>query len=565
MEYNILIGGAAGQGIDTMAAVLEKLLKRKGYKIFTIRDYMSRVRGGHNFMQIRFGSDKIYSHCDELDGILSLNDETLELHTGRLKPDGFAIGDEESMYQDTRLLKLPLKKSARELGNIKAAGSIAIGAALGILGILPDEMETLFNKYFSSNAALINLSAVLKGMQMVEKRRLNVFQDADNNLLINGNEAVALGALAAGCKFYSAYPMTPSTSIMNYLASKMLDAEIVVEQAEDEIAAINMAIGASFAGARAMTGTSGGGFCLMVEALGLSGLMELPLVVIDVQRPGPVTGLPTRTEQSDLKFVISASHGEFPRLVIALRNPEDAFKQTVRAFSLADRYRLPVILLSDQFLSDTTVTTEPFNFDVIRCYPDESSLTKIEPAQEGNSICQFKTYKMTDSGISPGLVPGRQEGVTVVADSDEHDEYGHITESAEVRIQQMDKRLGKLKLLKEELQEPDYFGEEDCDVLLVAWGSVWGPVREAVRVLNEEKRQKYGALVFGDIWPLPVKLLEDKAHKASRMINVEQNATGQLASLISEVTGLFCDQSILKYDGRAMNAQFIYSGVKEGE
>ncbi len=559
MNYNILIGGAAGQGMDTLAAIFEKLMKRKGFHIFTVRDYMSRIRGGHNFIQVRFGTEKLYTHCDELDGIIALNEETLVIHSGRLKENGFSISDEESVYADEHLLKLPLKKTAKELGNIRVSGSVALGAVLGILGIDPGGIEEIFSDFFNEDAAALNLAAINSGLRLVDKRTDTVSQNPDESLLINGNEAVALGALAAGCKFYSAYPMTPSTSIMNYLAGKMLDAEIVVEQAEDEIAAINMAVGASFAGARAMTGTSGGGFSLKVEALGLSGMMELPLVVANVQRPGPVTGLPTRTEQSDLKFIISASQGEFPRLVIALRNPEDAFIQTIRAFNLADKYQLPVILLSDQFLADTTVTTKPFDFDKVE------KMLELHIDNPPQNPQEYRRYELTDTGISPRLVPGRHEGIVFTADSDEHDEYGHITESAEVRVRQVDKRLRKLEFLKEELQEPEFIGDGDCDVLLLAWGSTWGPVKDAVRLLNQDGGKKYGALVFGDIWPLPVKLLKEKAQKASKLINVEQNATGQLASVISEVTGLFCDASVLKYDGRAMDSNYIYTRVREVE
>lgn len=532
MNYNILTGGAAGQGMDTLAAILEKLLKRKGFHILTVRDYMSRIRGGHNFVQTRFGNERIYSHWDELDAIIALNDETLELHMKRLRGDGFAISDEDSAYNDPRIMRLPLKKYARELGNARVSNTIALGAVLGVFGIEPVGIYDIFRLYFSEDASKINLAAIEKGISLADKRYEVIPESSDENILINGNDAVALGALAAGCKFYSAYPMTPSTSIMNYLASKMLDAEIVVEQAEDEIAAINMAIGASFAGARAMTGTSGGGFSLMVEALGLSGMMEVPLVIAEVQRPGPVTGLPTRTEQSDLKFVISASHGEFPRMVIALRNPEDAFRQTIRAFDLADRYGLPVILLSDQYLADTSITTEPFKYNEIKFERE---------------------------------IPGRREGFTITADSDEHDESGHITESADVRVCQMDKRLGKLELLKQELEEPEYIGASECDTLLLAWGSLWGPVKEAVEKLNSDNKGKYGALVFGDVWPLPTGLLKEKAHYAARLINVEQNATGQLASVIAETTGLMCHAGVLKYDGRQMNAQYIYSKVKESE
>ena len=558
VNYNILIGGSAGQGIETVSAVFERIVKRQGFEVFTIKDYMSRVRGGHNFIQVRFGNEKVYSHRDEIDGIIAMNAEAIENHIERLDAGGFIICDEDIDYEDDRILKLPLKQVAKASGNLKAIGSVAIGSVLELFGISQTGVEKVFEEFFNEEIASQNFNAVQRGRKLVEKRYDAVAGKEDGNILINGNEAVALGTLASGCKFYSAYPMTPSTSIMDYLASKMNDAEIVVEQAEDEIAAINMAVGASYAGARAMTGTSGGGFSLMVEALGLSAMLEVPLVIAEVQRPGPTTGFPTRTEQSDLKFVISASQGEFPRMVIALRNAEDAFYQTVRAFNIADKYQVPVILLSDQYLADSTTTLKPFDFDSI------NNDTFISSYDYSDNI-PYKRYQITPSGISPRLIPGQNPGVTVLVDSDEHDESGHITESADVRNQMVAKRMRKLELLKEELQEPLFIGEEDSDVLILAWGSTWGPVNEAINKLNEDKVKKYGALVFGDIWPLPTKLLVEKAKKSKTIINVEQNATGQLKSIVSEVTGIFCDYSILKFDGRPMSSHYIYREVRRRE
>jgi len=570
MDYNILIGGAAGQGVETLSSVFEKVLQRNGFKVFSIRDYMSRVRGGHNFVQIRFGDQELFSHADELDGIIALNEETVDLHIGRLKADGFVICDKQVAHADDRVMALPLVEVARRVGNARVSGSVALGAALALLGIPATEVEAVYSKIFRPDIARQNAEAALEGSKLVQPRD-NLSLPVDNlslsknslslpkggeSILINGNQAIALGALAAGCKFYSAYPMTPSTSIMNYLALKMMDAEIVVEQAEDEIAAINMAIGASYAGARAMTGTSGGGFSLMVEGLGLAGMLEVPLVIAEVQRPGPVTGFPTRTEQGDLKFVISASQGEFPRMVIAPRNAEDAFYQTVRAFNLADKYQIPVILLSDQFLADSTVTIKPFDFDGIR------HERYIEHPVEDKP---YKRYKITPTGVSPRVIPGKIPGVTVLVDSDEHDEYGHITESAEVRRQMVDKRLRKLEYLKQELQEPWFLGDDDFDVLILAWGSTWGPLAEAVSMLNSRQRTRYAALVFGDVWPLPTKLLVEKAKKGKKVINVEQNATGQLASLVAEVAGISCDFSVLKYDGRPMSPRYIFEKVREKE
>ncbi len=558
MSYNILVGGAAGQGIETLSAVLEKIFKRQGFEVFTTRDYMSRVRGGHNFIQIRFGNKKLFSHSEELNGIIAMNSDAISLHLDRLNKDGFIICDQELNNEDSRCIKLPLKQLAVSAGNIRTLGLVAVGAVLELLGIDDSETEGVLRAFFNEELTAVNHKALQLGRKSLSKKYDISPEKQDANILINGNEAVALGAIAAGCKFYSAYPMTPSTSIMDYLASKMMDAEIVVEQAEDEIAAINMAIGASYAGVRAMTGTSGGGFALKAEAVGLSGMQEVPLVIAEVQRPGPTTGLPTRTEQSDLKFVISASQGEFPRMVIALRNPEDAFHQTVRAFNLADKYQLPVILLSDQYLADSTVTVSPFDLGKVERNRYITSLSYDENKP-------YKRYELTSTGISPRIIPGKNPGVTILVDSDEHDEFGHITEAADVRVSMVDKRMRKLRLLEEELQEPEFIGAEDFDVLLLAWGSIWGPVKEAVELLNSPSGTKYAALVFGDIWPLPTKQLINRAKQAKKIINVEQNATGQLASIVSEVTGIFCDRSILKYDGRPMSSHYIYNKVKGGE
>jgi len=344
---------------------------------------------------------------------------------------------------------------------------------------------------------------------------------------------------------------------MDYLASKIKEAEIVVEQAEDEIAAINMAIGASFAGVRAMTGTSGGGYALMVEAIGLSSMLEVPLVVAEIQRPGPTTGFPTRTEQADLKFVISGTPGEVPKMVIALRDPEDCFYQTMRAFNLADKYQIPVILLGDQFLADCLKTVDSFDFKRIKI---ERHLSEDEYIADKI----YNRYEVTKSGVSPRITPGRIPGKTVLVDSDEHDETGHITESASVRVIMNDKRLRKMEFLKKDLLEPEYIGLEDIDTLLIGWGSLYGSIKEAVKLLNDKGSEKYGALVFGDVWPLPDSLLKEKTLKAKRVINIEQNATGQLAQLIRENTGIQMDDSYLRYDGRPIASDDIVKKLKGG-
>lgn len=554
MNYNILIGGAAGQGMDTLASLLEKILKRNGFYTFTVKDYMSRIRGGHNFIQLRFGDSTITSHASSLDCIIALNNETITLHEERLLENGFVVCDEEITNGNEKTLKLPLKNTAKNVGNIKTFGSCALGVVIKQMGIPCIGFESVFEEMFGQGDVLNqNINAFQKGLELTEKKQSISSPGNDVGIIVNGNQAIALGALAAGCNFYSAYPMTPSTSIMDYLASKMKDGVIVVEQAEDEIAAINMAVGASNAGARAMTGTSGGGFCLKVEALGLAGMMEVPLVVANIQRPGPVTGFPTRTEQGDLKFVISASHGDFPRMVIAPTDPENAFKQTVRAFNLADKYQIPVIILGDQFLADTTISVPKFNLEDISYerYIEE----KIENPAE------YNRYKLTSDGISPRVIPGKIPGLVFTVDSDEHDESGHITEDGDIRVSMMDKRLIKLDHLEDELIEPAFYGDKELDTLLIAWGSVAGSLKEAVDTLNKIGVEKFGALLFSDVWPLPLKKLHKYVPNAKRIINVEQNATGQFASILMEAAGVHCDSSILKYDGRQISAEEIVDAI----
>ncbi len=558
MDQNMLIGGAAGQGIETLAAMFERCVKRNGYHVFVHKDYMSRVRGGHNFVQIRFSDQPLASHRRELDFIVAMDETTITEHLPRLSKEGVLVCDEELEHDDSRVLTFPVEQEAKDAGNPKAFTTVLLGLLISWYGLSIDPAEELVEQYFRDKSPEINQKAFKKGTALSETRESLPDANDEDRLLINGNEAIALGAIAAGVTFYSAYPMTPSTSIMNNLADKQLEAGIVVEQAEDEIAAINMAIGANYAGIRAMTGTSGGGFSLMTEALGLSGITETPLVVVNSQRPGPATGFPTRTEQSDLSFILTASHGEITRMVTALRNPEDAFYQTARAFNLSEKYQIPVILLTDQYLADYTLTIPPFDVSKVtieRHLADGSSYTDEEP---------YKRYAFTDNGISPRLIPGKWENQIVLADSDEHDESGHITESAEMRTKMMQKRMGKFELLRSDIQEPWQLGEAHPDILILAWGSTAGPLKEALELIQaEDGSASVGALIFGDLWPLPVEKLTSLAEKAEKIINIEQNYTGQLARLIRQETGVVCTHSYLKYDGRQMMPEDIVEALKK--
>jgi 2-oxoglutarate ferredoxin oxidoreductase subunit alpha len=314
-----------------------------------------------------------------------------------------------------------------------------------------------------------------------------------------------------------------------------------------------MALGASYAGTRAMTGSSGGGFALMVEALSLAGILEQPVVVVNAQRPGPATGLSTRTEQADLRFVIHAGHGEFPKMVISLRNPQDAFYQTARAFNIAEKYQIPVIIMTEEYLTDYMMTMDPLDFSKVTI--ERNIVEAIEDSKE-----RYKRYKYTESGVSPRLIPGKSKGVEILVDSHEHDEYGNIDESIETRINMMKKRMNKLEELKEELLEPDQLGVENPDILLVGFGATHGALLDAVTRLNEDGLS-VGALVYGDIWPFPTKLINKLGKGAKKIITVEQNMTGQLESLILEKTRLEIFDRILKYDGRPINGDEIISNL----
>jgi len=554
--YNLLIGGAAGQGIDTAGSTLELYIKDSGCGVFTTRDLMSRIRGGHNFLRVRFGEEEVRAHSEALDGLVAFNAESAALHAAELKPEGFILCDASAAADDPRALPLDMAGIAKTLGNARVAGSVAVGAVLRLFGFPFDRERAagVFGKLFKPELVDVNVRALEAGHRAVPERFPQPRGRLPERMLVSGNKALALGALAAGLQFYSAYPMSPSTSILEYLAQTAKETGILVEQAEDEIAAINMAIGASFAGGRAMTGTSGGGFSLMVEALGLSGMVEVPLVAVDVQRPGPATGLPTRTEQSDLLFVISAAQGEFPRMVIAPRHHLDAFHQAARAIAMAEKYQLPVILLSDQYLADATAAVVPPNPSAVRPSAPEAP-------KEGEP---YARYRYTDSGVSPRIFPGDRRGFAA-ADSDEHDEWGRIIEDGETRNWMMEKRMRKLEALKGELEEPALLGDAEPEVLLVGWGSMFGPLEEAVRLLNQAGGTRYGALVFSDVWPLPQKELARLSKSAVAMYNVEQNYTGQLASLIRQETGLRMKGSVLRYDGRQMSGGEIARRVREAE
>ncbi len=548
---NICIGGAAGDGIETMAGILEKILQRSGFYVFSMRDFMSRIRGGHNFAQIRFGDTPVSAHRNELDVLIAYDERTVKEHLARLKPDGVLLANTELGLTDRRLLPIPIQKLAKEAGSPRTIGVVCIGALLKRFGLSLEDAEAVLKEQLAPKLHELNLAAIRKGYAGAETAQTLTPPAAGKTLLVTGAEAMAMGALAGGLQFYSAYPMSPATSLLNFFATHAEDFRLVVEQAEDEIAAVNMAIGASYAGAAAMTGTSGGGFSLMVEGLGLAGIAEIPLVIANVQRPGPATGLPTRTEQSDLLFMCFASQGEFPRMVLAVRDHADAFYQTARALTLARKYQIPVLVLSEQYLADSAATIAS---------PDLHKALSVNalPLATGAGG-EYRRYAFTESGVSPLAAPSMGEAL-VKADSDEHDERGVITESAQMRSMMVEKRDRKMTELRKELLEPEYTGAEHPKVLLLGFGSTKNAIAEAVSTLNKQGAS-VGALSFGDVYPLPEERLKAYWSGAQAVYSVEQNFTAQLAKLIRMETGLTCTDSILKYDGRQLSVDDILKGL----
>jgi len=568
VELSIKVGGAAGQGIQTIGAVLAKTFQRGGLYVFGVQHYYSRIRGGHNYFQMRISDEPVAAITEKVNMLIALDAASLKEHLKELE-QGVVVMDREAVKveEETGLIfHVPLSRIAVETGGSELySNAVATGAAIGLLcydfQLLAEVLSWMFSKK-GEDVVKANTAAARAGYEYAQENypgrclyTLKPVENPEKRMLITGNEAMGLGAFAAGLKVLSAYPMTPSTGVMSYVAAHGDAYDVIVEQAEDEIAAINMALGAAFAGVRAMTTTSGGGFSLMVEALGLAGMTETPVVIFLCQRPGPATGLPTMTEQGDLLFALHAAQGEFPRCVLAPKNAEDAFYLTQRAFNIADRYQIPVLLLSDQYLADSLYTCSRFDPGRIRI--ERHVLSEVERREAGEG---YRRYRLTGSGISPRALPGLSKAL-VVADSDEHDEEGHINESVENRVKMADKRMRKLEVLRSEIAMPEVYGADEPDLTLLGWGSTYGPLRESVDRLA--KAGVRAALIhFTELYPLPHNL-EKLFQGRETLACVENNYTGQFARLLRMETGIAPSHLILKYDGRPYTPEHVIRELRK--
>jgi 2-oxoglutarate ferredoxin oxidoreductase subunit alpha len=565
-DFNFMIGGEAGQGVQSVGFLLAKAFACGGYHIFADQDYESRVRGGHNFFRVRVSNDRVGAIAEDVDVLIALDADSIRLHKAEMASPGIIIFDGENIKgvsgNSGSLLSVPLDRMAEEkAGDKLMLNTVALGAALAAVSYDLDTLNTVLTDHFGSGeVGSRNVAAAKAGYDYVRSERKGKFGkikplSQPKRMLLTGNEAISLGAIAAGCKFMAAYPMTPASSIMEYLAAKSKEFDLVMVHAEDEIAAINMAIGAAYAGVRAMTATSGSGLCLMVEGIGLAGITETPLVIIDAQRPGPAVGLPTRTEQGDLQFVLHAHHGDFARAVLAPATVEDAFWTTVKAFNWADRYQLPVIILTDQHLASSHATVDPLDLSQVKI--DRGILFS---EKEGDPS-EYMRHKVTKSGVSPRAFPGLGKAL-VVTDCDEHDEEGHLTEDAAQRTAQVQKRLRKISPLNKEIGTLRKHGSREPETTLIGWGSSYGAVHEAVDILRKEGAS-VNMLHLNELWPFPTKAVVDAVGSARNSYVVENNATGQLAQLIKTQTGYDVTGRILKFDGRPFTPAYIAEAVRK--
>lgn len=567
------IGGQQGEGVESTDRIFSTALNRLGYYLYGYRHFSSRIKGGHTNNKIRISTSPIRAISDDLDILVAFDQETIDLNAYELRAGGVIVADAKFNPAvpegiDARLFAVPITKIAEDLGTSLMKNMVASGASWALLG-LPLEVfnKAVEDEFGRKGAAVVqkNIEAVKQGADFVLAEAggpLENFKlepaDGKQKLFMIGNEAIGLGCVAAGCRLMAAYPITPASEIMEYLVKKLPKLGGTVVQTEDEIAAVTMAIGANFAGVRTLTASAGPGLSLMVEAIGLAGMTETPIVIVNTQRGGPSTGLPTKQEQSDLNAMIYATHGEIPKVVIAPSSIEDCFYDMIEAFNISEQYQVPVIVMTDLQLSLGKQSCEELDLNLIQI--DRGKLTRDLPEVEHNVM--FKRYELTEDGVSPRVIPGDKYGLHHVTGV-EHDETGRPSESPINRKKMMDKRLSKLNnlLIRDavRLDAP----HEAADVLIVSMGSLEGTLAEA-RTHLEAEGLKTNQMMIRQIHPFPTASVQAELAKAQKVLVVENNATGQLADQIKLHTGAGAKvQSFLKYDGNPFLPTEIYKAVKE--
>jgi 2-oxoglutarate/2-oxoacid ferredoxin oxidoreductase subunit alpha len=571
--FAVSIGGAAGQGVATPGNILARIFARRGLHLIAYNAYQSIIRGGHTFLTIRTGPEEVTSAGDKIDLLIPLNQDTMDRHLGLLGPGAAVIYNGDSIKPGTvpagvRLCPLPVSELSHNSRNKVEQNTLAVAAAINMVGIGFQPLEEVLTQQFKKkgNAVVAENVEVARSAYQYATDHFEPFPRplpmGDNpTAVLTGNMALAMGGAAAGVKFYCAYPMSPSTGVLHWMATHARKAGIMVRQVEDEIGVINMAIGAAQAGCRAMCATSGGGFALMTEGLGMSAMIETPVVVIDVQRAGPSTGVPTKTEQGDLWQMLGAGHGDYPRAIATPVDIGDCFKIIPEMFNLVDRFQCPGIVLTDLLLSEGTTALDPgkLNFNV------KIDRGELITSADGNGANGYKRYVYTESGVSPRAIPGVPGYAHTVA-TDEHQEDGVLISDEFTnpikRRQMMEKRQRKMAGIEAAVKPPELMGRLDAEVTLIGWGSTKGVIQEAVEMLNEAGITA-NQLQIRWMVPLHGDRIVEILKKSKRTIIVENNYSGQFARYLRSETSFVADGHIRKYDGEPFMPHHIVDAVKE--
>ena len=571
-DFVIAVGGAPGQGIDSVGQVLTRICARHGLHIFTYSAYQSLIRGGHTFLTARISSEPVANHGDQLDLVIALDQNSLETHLPHVVPGGTLIYNSDDVKaaperDDIQLAPLSYKELSNNTDRLKVMLNVCmLGAAMKMMGgdlkVFEDMLTVQFLKRKGQAVVDANIGVARAGYNHASENFTPFdaqFRKQESDLaVVDGNSAMAMGAAAAGVKFYAAYPMSPSTGVLHWMAANARDLSIMVRQCEDEISVVNMVIGAAHAGCRAMCATSGGGFALMSEAIGSAGMMEIPMVVINVQRGGPSTGLPTKTEQGDLWQLLGASQGDFPKIIVSPTSIMDGFDTIPKLFNLVDKFQCPGMVLSDLTLSMGFTTFDP---DSINWQPEIDRGDLISGPVELDG--EYLRYAITDSGISPRAIPGTPGHMHVVA-TDDHDEDGGLISdeftNPHKRRDIMEKRQRKMEGIAELLPPPTLEGPEDAEVTLIGWGSTHSVIGEAAQLLTEAGIAT-NHIHFKWLYPMDEDAVNEVLSKSARAIIVECNYTGQFARFLRGETGFTADGHIRKYDGEPFMPHHIVDGA----
>ncbi|KSU62589.1 2-oxoglutarate ferredoxin oxidoreductase subunit alpha [[Bacillus] enclensis] len=570
------VGGQQGEGIESTGEIFSIALNRLGYYLYGYRHFSSRIKGGHTNNKIRVSTTQVRAIADDLDILVAFDQETIDVNYKELHNDGVIIADakfkpEKPEDTEASLYIVPFTELASELGTSLMKNMVAVGATCAVLNLDPEVFKEVVEEIFGRKGETVvekNMEAIRQGYQVMKTElgdKTGALQlkeaDGQKRMFMIGNDAIALGALAGGVRLMAAYPITPASEIMEYLIKKLPMVGGTVIQTEDEIAAATMAIGANYGGIRSFTASAGPGLSLMMEAIGLSGMTEQPLVVVDTQRGGPSTGLPTKQEQSDLMAMIYGTHGEIPKIVLAPSTVQEAFYDTVEAFNLAEEYQCPVIILSDLQLSLGKQTVEPLDYSKVeirrgKLVKEQDQLEELEPKK------YFKRYEVTPDGVSPRVTPGMKNGIHHVTGV-EHDETGKPSESPVNRQAQMDKRMRKIEKINFNNPVHIHAPHEEADLLLIGFNSTRGVIEEAMNRL-EADGLKVNHAHIRLIHPFPAEELEPLMQKTKKVAVIEHNATGQLASIIKMNVGYGSKiKNMTKYDGTPFLPHEVYSRCKE--